>query len=76
MPVPAKKPPGRPKRTRILAELAFEMRREGVPLLGIQAWLSAQGVQLEDCGPEERPYYRGARRWADSGETTLKQFKE
>lgn len=72
MPPPAKNPPGRPKRTRILAESAFRMRREGVPLRKIQSVLNAQGVQLGDCGPEEKRYYRGA----DSGEATLKQFKE
>ena len=76
MPVPAKNPPGRPKRNRILAESAFWMRREGVPLRKIQSVLNAQGVQLDDRGPEEKPYYRGACRWAASGEATLKQFKE
>lgn len=71
MPVPAKKPPGRPKRDRILAVWAFKMHSAGVALRKIQAWLNAQGLQLRDRGRPEHPYYRGARRWAEHGGVTL-----
>jgi hypothetical protein len=76
VPPPAKRP-GRPKRHRILAETAAEMRRDDVRLRKIHRYLNASGVRLRD--PQEwqpeNPYYQAARLWADSGEASLRQFK-
>ncbi|MGI8425279.1 MAG: hypothetical protein ACR2M4_01505 [Actinomycetota bacterium] len=50
------------------------MRQAGVTLREIQAWLNAQGSQLQEPGLEARLYYRAASRWADSGGKALQEF--
>ncbi len=68
---------GRPKRNRLLSEMAAGMRGDGKPLKLIQRSLSLLrgGVPLRDEGEPAKPYYRAARRWADSGDASLAAYR-